>query len=70
MRLASKISTIAFLLLGIATGAIAQGIADTTHKADSIKTASPAPIARHIPYKPKPKFPKQIRRELKTLFTA
>ncbi len=65
MKPAKSTILFAFMFCVLAIKGQAQNAVDNAAKIDTIKS-SPAPPVSHIPYKPKPKpkFPKQIRREL------
>ncbi len=62
MNLAGKIGLLSFLMSNIALGVYAQSINDSTHKDGTVKpliSTAPKPV-----YRPKPKGPKPIHREL------
>jgi hypothetical protein len=64
MQLIKKIGLLSFLFSSIALAAKAQIVNDSTHKADSIKAIPPNIAPKPHLYKPKPKGPKPIHREL------
>lgn len=63
MKLIRKTGLFICVLCITAFGAYSQDMSDSTHKADSIKNLAPVQPRPH-PYKPKPKGPKPIHREL------